>query len=760
MSANRGDVQHARRRCSRGAATSSIVHERRDARSRRRTSSTIQGLNEISSDTAFTLVEPGRNVVGHRLQGRSAAHARADACAALRRDSGSFDRFRSNDACAFVSSALLVLRSPPARARRRSAGAHGALPARARPVRPTRLTAIKLPSGQYNSFIGGGVVARCPGAAASCSGRQPRDVRRRGRVLLHRPRRLRRAAPHAHVGLPHVLPARGAPARRRSTSTRRCRAARTSRARSPSICRAIPKRPREQHGHARSAGRRSTSSRRTRREAAAAGDRRRRTPSAHGRQHRLRAGRGRRRPPRAHRHGDSLFIDGGTGLLRLMRKPQVVGTKGRRSRSSARRSICSRSDEARARARASARRKAVSEIVTLKSDTIDLRDQRRPAPSRHRLGRRAARAPSSPTQNMHRRFARCAHAGAAHARDARRARRGRARAARHRRKFQHDRSATGSRGDTIVAHFDTRAPGETRPSKPHIRQLVSHRPRHVALPPARRATPPSGVPAINYVRRPRDHGRTSTRPGADGGQVTDDGAAAASTSSPTTAAAQAASRGARPRRRPRRRRRPVPPAPRPSTRAPADGTDRRPTTPVGALLRAHDAPTPPRLQRSSISSRAATARPRSRCTRSSAPPTRAASATFDDVAAAAIATTTSRRCAPRAATPSARPASSSLDEVRQHLAQSVLPRLASERDHRAAAGRARAPDARIRIAERVWREIGGDARRSSRDALQADRRASRAVAIARARRPAAARAPPAACSRRTDSSRCTAGAGS
>lgn len=71
--------------------------------------------------------------------------------------------------------------------------------------------------------------------------------------------------------------------------------------------------------------------------------------------------------------GDSLYLDGGSGLLRIMRKPKIVGTKGR-SFTLVGETIdllTRRRKLERVVARSAA--EAVSEDLTLKADTIDLR---------------------------------------------------------------------------------------------------------------------------------------------------------------------------------------------------------------------------------------------------------------------------------------------------------------------------------------------------------------------------------------------------
>ncbi|HEX7980177.1 MAG TPA: hypothetical protein VF461_16325 [Gemmatimonadaceae bacterium] len=71
--------------------------------------------------------------------------------------------------------------------------------------------------------------------------------------------------------------------------------------------------------------------------------------------------------------GDSLYLEGSTGLLRLMRKPRVMGTKGR-TYTLVGETIDVLSKERKLdRVLAKSKAEAVSRDVTLKSDTIDLR---------------------------------------------------------------------------------------------------------------------------------------------------------------------------------------------------------------------------------------------------------------------------------------------------------------------------------------------------------------------------------------------------
>ena len=65
----------------------------------------------------------------------------------------------------------------------------------------------------------------------------------------------------------------------------------------------------------------------------------------------------------------------------------------------------------------------------------------------------------------------------------------------------------------------------------------------------------------------------------------------------------------------------------------------------------------------------------------------------------------------------------SMDDVRGNLAASVLPRLASEQIVVLPPGGLQSPDAPVRVAESVWREIGG-VRAELADMLKHDRRAS------------------------------------
>ena len=207
----------------------------------------MQAANEVSSDTTFTLVEPGRDVERHRIHAPIRS-SRACACCAPGRARAA-SRFPASDCASLVGAlALLLVATAAAGAgRRRHRSGRCAFDL----DRPTgRAHAIKLPSGQRNIYIGGDVVARGARHSSSCSSRTASSTYGdEGRVVLHRPRRLHRAAPHAHAPTSSPISSARSACSRRSTSTRSSRAARTSRVRSLEFWRAIPK-VREQHATA------------------------------------------------------------------------------------------------------------------------------------------------------------------------------------------------------------------------------------------------------------------------------------------------------------------------------------------------------------------------------------------------------------------------------------------------------------------------------------------------------------------------------
>ena len=71
--------------------------------------------------------------------------------------------------------------------------------------------------------------------------------------------------------------------------------------------------------------------------------------------------------------GDSLYLEGGTGLLRLMRKPRVLGTRGRPFTLVGETIDVLSKERKLDRVLAKSKAEAVSRDVNLKSDTIDLR---------------------------------------------------------------------------------------------------------------------------------------------------------------------------------------------------------------------------------------------------------------------------------------------------------------------------------------------------------------------------------------------------
>ena len=169
--------------------------------------------------------------------------------------------------------------------------------------------------------------------------------------------------------------------------------------------------------------------------------------------------------------GDSLFLDGGTGLLRMMRTPRVVGTKGRPFTLVGETIDVLSKQRKLDRVLAKLKAEAVSRDVNLKSDTIDLRiigDELQRAIA---WGKSRARAvsttqsiladsidvlmPSQRLQEMHA----VGHSVAEGAADTTRF---------------HTPERDRLTGDTIVAHFDSSASQlRDTTSKPRIRLLVA-----------------------------------------------------------------------------------------------------------------------------------------------------------------------------------------------------------------------------------------------------------------------------------------------
>ncbi|MDB4882472.1 MAG: hypothetical protein JWL95_1238 [Gemmatimonadetes bacterium] len=169
--------------------------------------------------------------------------------------------------------------------------------------------------------------------------------------------------------------------------------------------------------------------------------------------------------------GDSLFLDGGSGLLRLMRSPRVLGTKGRTYTLIGQTIDVLSKQRKLDRVLAKSNAEATSQDLDLKSDTIDLRVSSDVLQRAVAWGGSRARAVSSsqsiiadsidvlmPNQKLREMHA-LRSAVAEGSPDTT--------------KF---RTADKDRltGDTIVAYFDTTAAAVTdSTSKPKIRQLIS-----------------------------------------------------------------------------------------------------------------------------------------------------------------------------------------------------------------------------------------------------------------------------------------------
>ncbi|HKP15404.1 MAG TPA: hypothetical protein VJT85_05045 [Gemmatimonadaceae bacterium] len=170
--------------------------------------------------------------------------------------------------------------------------------------------------------------------------------------------------------------------------------------------------------------------------------------------------------------GDSLFLDAGSGLLRLMRNPRVNGKKGRPYTLVGQTIDVLTKERKLERVLAKSRAEATSEDLNLKSDTIDLRVVNDSLNRAIAWGKSRARAVSAsqsivadstdvvmPGQRLREMHA----VGGAVAEGAADSTRFRA--------DERDRLT----GDTIVAHFDTAASlMRDSASKPKIRLLVSN----------------------------------------------------------------------------------------------------------------------------------------------------------------------------------------------------------------------------------------------------------------------------------------------
>ena len=192
--------------------------------------------------------------------------------------------------------------------------------------------------------------------------------------------------------------------------------------------------------------------------------------------------------------GDSLYLDGGSGLLRMMRKPRITGTKGRpftlvgetidllSRRKKLERVLAKNGGE------------AVSEDLTLKSDTIDLRVAGDLLQRAMVWGKSRARA-NSPTQSILADSIDVLMPGQ-RVREMHAVRLASADGVPDTTKF-HTTEKDRLTGDTIIAHFDS-IPARDTAAKPRIRELVA-----IAKATSLQHLPPQDttlrLPAINYV---------------------------------------------------------------------------------------------------------------------------------------------------------------------------------------------------------------------------------------------------------------------
>ena len=202
--------------------------------------------------------------------------------------------------------------------------------------------------------------------------------------------------------------------------------------------------------------------------------------------------------PEVSASGDSSFINTGTEIMQLMRNPIVNGTKGRHFRLVGTNIDLFSKDKKLQRVIARARAQANSQDLTLTADTIDLRIKADSLDRAFAWGKSRARA-VSPTQNMiadsldvQMPSQRVREVHALHKAFAE----GRADST----TFKAD-TTNWLRGDTIFAYFDTLPPVDTSKG-PEIRKLISKdsaeayyhiAPQDTAL----------HRPAINYVRGQR-----------------------------------------------------------------------------------------------------------------------------------------------------------------------------------------------------------------------------------------------------------------
>lgn len=167
--------------------------------------------------------------------------------------------------------------------------------------------------------------------------------------------------------------------------------------------------------------------------------------------------------------GDSLYADGGTGLLRMMRQPRITGTKGRPFTLAGETIDLHTKDRKLERVLAKNNAQAHSEDLDLKSDTIDLRVANDLLQQAFVWGRSRAHA-TSPTQTM---MADSIHVimPAQHVRELHALRGAVAEAVPDTTKFR-TKEKDRLTGDTVVAYFDSIPPKDTT-TKPQINLLVA-----------------------------------------------------------------------------------------------------------------------------------------------------------------------------------------------------------------------------------------------------------------------------------------------
>lgn len=337
------------------------------------------------------------------------------------------------------------------------------------PQGTSRLNTVKLPSGQYNSFVGGGVVARCPAQNLVLKSDSLESYGDEGRFFF---------IGHVDYSEPRVnlrsdfLTYFQREERLLATINVDATLPSGSNLKGPSLelWREIPK-VRQQHGTAigrptiniiqkDSLGRPQPPVTVTGNTVWMMGDS---TVASQGEVVVVR--------PELTASGDSLYLEGGTGLLRLMRKPRLLGTKGRPFTLVGETIDVMSKERKLDRVLAKSKAEAVSRDVTLKSDTIDLRIaadelQRAMAWGKSRANAVSASQsmvadsvdvlmPNQRLQEMH------AIGGAVTE--------GKPDSV----KF-HTKERDRLTGDTIVAHFDTAA-SQVRDTtaKPKIKQVVS-----------------------------------------------------------------------------------------------------------------------------------------------------------------------------------------------------------------------------------------------------------------------------------------------